>query len=179
MVSLTLEDGRTGHVQFNSQGDRVGSVYDIVNAQIPVGNQAHCRTRSCTPSLVPVGTYGFPQKLEDPGPSRGQTAHLSIDVARIQWPGNYRLTAVRKICLKYGKRGECVEHVEREVAVAPPSFKRKTHLKVVTIQSTPFVNHVLKLPGMSCNSSDRPDVLKAQVDCSHTNTTTGLYNISV
>uniref|UniRef100_A0A0X3P648 Glutamate [NMDA] receptor subunit 1 n=1 Tax=Schistocephalus solidus TaxID=70667 RepID=A0A0X3P648_SCHSO len=173
MISVTLEDGQTGHVQFDSQGDRVGSVYDIVNAQLPGGNQAHCHTRPCSPSLVPVGTYGFSQKLDDPRTPGVKTAQLSIDVARIHWPGHYRLTAVRKICLKRGQRGECANHVEREVPVAPPSFKRKTHLKVVTIQSTPFVNRVLKLPGMRCNSSDRPDVLKAQVDCTHTNATTG------
>ncbi|VDL93227.1 unnamed protein product [Schistocephalus solidus] len=133
MISVTLEDGQTGHVQFDSQGDRVGSVYDIVNAQLPGGNQAHCHTRPCSPSLVPVGTYGFSQvspKLDDPRTPGVKTAQLSIDVARIHWPGHYRLTAVRKICLKRGQRGECANHVEREVPVAPPSFKRKTHLKV-------------------------------------------------
>lgn len=51
--------------------------------------------------------------------------------------------------------------------------------QVVTIQSTPFVDHVLKPPGGRCNTSNRVEDLKFQVECTHTNATTGASACSV
>ncbi|VEL31652.1 unnamed protein product [Protopolystoma xenopodis] len=44
---------------------------------------------------------------------------------------------------------------------------------VVTVQSTPFVEHRVKAEGTSCRSSSDPAVLRAEVDCNHTEPSTG------
>ncbi len=53
-MSVVLEDGETGHVAFDNRGDRVGSLYDIVNVQPRHGGRS--KTSS---NLVVVGKYGM------------------------------------------------------------------------------------------------------------------------
>ncbi|KAL5965380.1 Glutamate NMDA receptor subunit 1 [Taenia solium] len=165
MIGVVLEDGETGHVGFDSRGDRVGSLYDIVNVQ----PRSDCRehSNSCRFTINAVGKYGLVQTNKDSKVSR-----LSIDTAHIFWPGNYKQKKVTNICVKkHARNNECLEYATR--LLPPPSFKKKTHLKVVTIQSTPFVDHVLKPPGGRCNTSDHVEDLRYQVECTHTNATTG------
>ncbi|KAM3178128.1 hypothetical protein ACTXT7_003201 [Hymenolepis weldensis] len=96
---------------------------------------------------------------------------FSVEIERIYWPGNYRAIKLSDICTKRNSRtNECIERAMRPRP--PPSSKKKTHLKVVTIQSTPFVDYVPKPPGGQCNTSDRVEDLKFQVPCTHTNATT-------
>ncbi|VDN96097.1 unnamed protein product [Rodentolepis nana] len=162
MTEVIFEDGETGHVEFDSHGDRVGALYDIVNVQ-PHGN---CGTpKSCKPVINSVGKYVQAKR----GPTKSQ---FSIETERIYWPGNYRVLKPSDICTKRNPRtNECIERAMRPRP--PPSSKKKTHLKVVTIQSTPFVDYVPKPPGGQCNTSNRVEDLKFQVPCTHTNASTG------
>ncbi|CUT99377.1 nmda type glutamate receptor [Echinococcus multilocularis] len=171
MIGVVLEDGETGHVEFDSRGDRVGSLYDIVNVQPRSDCQEH--SSSCRSTINTVGKYGLVQNSKGSKVSR-----LSLDTAHIYWPGNYKQKKVTDICVKrHARTNECLERATR--LLPPPSFKKKTHLKVVTIQSTPFVDHVLKPPGGRCNTSDHVEELKFQVECTHTNATTGASACSV
>ncbi|KAL5106417.1 Glutamate NMDA receptor subunit 1 [Taenia crassiceps] len=167
MVGVVLEDGETGYVEFDSRGDRVGSLYDIVNVQ----PRSDCREHSslCRSTINTVGKYGLVQTNKGSKVSR-----LSINMAHIFWPGNYKQKKATDNCVKkHARTNECLEYASR--LLPPPSFKKKTHLKVVTIQSTPFVDHVLKPPGGRCNTSDHGEDLKFQVECTHTNATTGFF----
>lgn len=59
MIGVVLEDGETGHVEFDSRGDRVGSLYDIVNVQLRSDCREH--SSSCRSILNTVGKYGLVQ----------------------------------------------------------------------------------------------------------------------
>lgn len=68
MTSVVLDDGQTGHVQFDARGDRFGSLYNVVNVQSmqldghkSCQPSAHSSGSPCKPTLVSVGTYGIRQ----------------------------------------------------------------------------------------------------------------------
>ncbi|VDD76136.1 unnamed protein product [Mesocestoides corti] len=120
MTSVVFEDGATGHVQFDSRGDRVGSLYKVVNVQ----PQSNCRASRCEPNLVVVGKYGLVHTSD-----KQKAPRLTVDTQRIFWPGGYRLTKAVDVCVKTKPRtNECLEKAVK--FLPPPSFKKKTHLKV-------------------------------------------------
>uniref|UniRef100_A0A158QED3 ANF_receptor domain-containing protein n=1 Tax=Hymenolepis diminuta TaxID=6216 RepID=A0A158QED3_HYMDI len=163
MTEVIFEDGETGHVEFDSHGDRVGALYDIVNVQ--PHSDCGVPKPSCKPVINTVGKYVQAKR-------GSKKPRFSIEIDRIYWPGNYRAMKPSDICTKRNSRtNECIERAMRPRP--PPSSKKKTHLKVVTIQSTPFVDYVPKPSGGQCNTSDRVEDLKFQVPCTHTNATTG------
>lgn len=67
MLGVVLQDGETGHVEFDARGDRVGSLYKIVNVQPRecAGRRA-CSGGGSRPAmesgnLATVGTFGIPE----------------------------------------------------------------------------------------------------------------------
>ncbi|VDM24978.1 unnamed protein product [Hydatigera taeniaeformis] len=122
MIGVVLEDGETGHVEFDDRGDRVGSLYDIVNVQPRSGCKEH--SDLCRPAINTVGKYGLMQ-----GNKVSKLPRLLVDTAHIYWPGNYEQKKVTDICVKkHARKNECLEYATR--LLPPPSFKKKTHLKV-------------------------------------------------
>ncbi|CAH8644102.1 unnamed protein product [Heterobilharzia americana] len=77
------------------------------------------------------------------------------------------------VCIERTNDGQCHKTEKRLVHTAPISFKKKTHLKVVTIESVPFVHTRPKLSD-KCNESDDPLVFKAEIECMHTDPVTGV-----
>ncbi|KAM3178127.1 hypothetical protein ACTXT7_003200 [Hymenolepis weldensis] len=55
MTEVIFEDGETGHVEFDSHGDRVGALYDIVNVQ--PHSDCGVPKPSCKPVINIVGKY--------------------------------------------------------------------------------------------------------------------------
>lgn len=55
MTEVIFEDGETGHVEFDSHGDRVGALYDIVNVQ--PHSDCGVSKPSCRPVINTVGKY--------------------------------------------------------------------------------------------------------------------------
>ncbi|CAH8591050.1 unnamed protein product [Schistosoma turkestanicum] len=178
MLAMNLTDGRTGHLEFNEYGDRIKPIYDIVNAQIINQDMNNLSSQKSfefeRPTLVSVGSYGVPQPTplewlsDEPHP-----ALLSINLSKLIWPGNSIVKRQQLVCIQRASDGKCQKTEKRLVHAAPISFKKKTHLKVVTIQSVPFVFTRPKLNN-KCNESDDPLVFKTEIECTHTDPTTGV-----
>ena len=58
MIGVSFEDGETGHVEFDSRGDRVGALYEIVNVQPHSACDESSRQCRST-ALNTVGSYGL------------------------------------------------------------------------------------------------------------------------
>ncbi|CAH8651352.1 unnamed protein product [Schistosoma haematobium] len=178
MLAMNLTDGRTGHLEFNEYGDRIKPIYDIVNAQITnqdINNLSAQKSFEFErPTLVSVGSYGVHQPTpmewlsDEPHPSL-----LSINLSKLIWPGNSIVKRQQLVCIQRANDGKCQKTEKRLVHAAPISFKKKTHLKVVTIESIPFVQTRPKLTD-KCNESDDPLVFKTEIECTHTDPTTGV-----
>ncbi|TPP56628.1 Glutamate [NMDA] receptor subunit 1, partial [Fasciola gigantica] len=184
MLRVNLPDGRTGQVEFDRKGDRVRPVYEIVNAQL-LDPQGALFTQPLDkalefkrPDLVSVGRYGVPQPTplewtsDIPYPTM-----LSINMSALIWPGNSMVQRNQMVCVQKDTAGICQKTEKRLISAAPISFKKKRHLKVVTVHSIPFIYHRLKPPGTKCNESDDPLVPKMEVECKHTDPVTG--NVTV
>ncbi|KAF8569912.1 hypothetical protein P879_03250 [Paragonimus westermani] len=185
-LQVNFTDGMTGRVEFDEHGDRVRPVYEIVNAQLlpdSAGTRAahphssksvHPTYGFKRPELVTVGRYGIPQPdplewySDIPYPSM-----LSLDMVNLIWPGNNIVRRHQLVCVKKDTSGICQQTEKKLVAAAPISFRKKTHLKVVTSESVPFVHARPKLAGERCNESDDPTSPKMEVNCTHTNPETG------
>ena len=65
---------------------------------------------------------------------RNKTPRLSIDTSSIYWPGNYKqIKSAEGACVKKSPyTNECLKHAPR--VLPPPSFKKKTHLKVAHLE---------------------------------------------
>ncbi|CAH8655530.1 unnamed protein product [Schistosoma rodhaini] len=178
MLAMNFTDGRTGHLEFNEYGDRIKPIYDIVNAQITnqdINNLSAQKSFEFErPTLVSVGSYGVHQPTpmewisDEPHPSL-----LSINLSKLIWPGNSIVKRQQLVCIQRANDGKCQKTEKRLVHAAPISFKKKTHLKVVTIESVPFVQTHPKLSD-KCNESDDPLVFKTEIECTHTDPTTGI-----
>ncbi|TNN11154.1 Glutamate [NMDA] receptor subunit 1 [Schistosoma japonicum] len=178
MLAMNLTDGRTGHLEFNEYGDRIKPIYDIVNAQIINQDMNGLSTPKSIeferPTLVSVGSYGVPQPTpiewlsDEPHPPL-----LSINSSKLVWPGNSIVKRQQLVCIQRANDGKCQKTEKRLVHAAPISFKKKTHLKVVTIESVPFVHTRPKLND-KCKESDDPSVFKAEIECTHTDPVTGV-----
>ncbi|KER23769.1 hypothetical protein T265_08421 [Opisthorchis viverrini] len=187
MLQVNFSDGRTGRIEFDQHGDRVRPVYEIVNAQFPRGQISDTGTVTQTsglsgsafgfqrPELVPIGHYGNPQPIpllwysSIPYPKL-----LSINMSAIVWPGNLIDQRAQLVCVQRNEDGTCRQTDKQVIASAPLSFKKKTHLRVVTALSKPFVNRRPKLSGERCNESDDPTQPRMEVECTHTDPDTGV-----
>nr|CAH8871570.1 unnamed protein product [Trichobilharzia regenti] len=178
MISMNLTDGRTGRLEFDEYGDRINPIYDVVNAQLTNHEISDSSSQKSfefeRPTLVSVGSYGLPQPTpmewtsDEPYPSL-----LSINFSKLVWPGNSVVKRRQMVCIQRNSDGQCHKTEKRLVHATPISFKKKTHLKVVTIESIPFVHTRPKLNG-KCNESDDTSVVKAEVECTHTDPVTGV-----
>ncbi|CAL8100359.1 unnamed protein product [Calicophoron daubneyi] len=180
MLKVRFEDGRTGRVEFDENGDRVRPIYEIVNAQM-AGERTSSGTHLPGPSvfkrpdLVTVGSYGIPQVppsdwLSDiPYPLM-----LSVNMSMLVWPGNSIVERYQLVCVKRDKEDHCHSTEKRLVPAAPISFKKKTHLTVVTSKSIPFVYTRPKRQDERCNESDDPLMPRMEVECTHTDPVTGV-----
>ncbi|THD20762.1 putative ionotropic receptor iGluR [Fasciola hepatica] len=179
MLRVNLSDGRTGQVEFDRKGDRVRPIYEIVNAQL-LDPQGALFTQPLDkafefkrPDLVSVGRYGVPQPTplewtsDIPYPTM-----LSINMSALIWPGNSMVQRNQMVCVQKDTAGICQKTEKRLISAAPISFKKKRHLKVVTVHSIPFIYHRLKPPGTKCNESDDPLAPKMEVECKHTDPVT-------
>uniref|UniRef100_A0A1I8I4V2 PBPe domain-containing protein n=1 Tax=Macrostomum lignano TaxID=282301 RepID=A0A1I8I4V2_9PLAT len=177
LVAVEFNDGATGRVAFDANGDRRHAVYQIVNAD-------------ATGRLIQVGTYGVPITIDPAGPSAarplpgvsiaagrdaigvgGYVSLLNVSMELVRWPGNMTYRRHMKDTCTPGGHGRCWRGVgrggggSREVAGAPFSFKRKTTLRVVTKLSKPFVLNRTKEANMSCMYNPNPVNFSGEVDC--------------
>nr|QQY02514.1 glutamate receptor ionotropic, NMDA 1 [Cryptocotyle lingua] len=191
MLQVNFSDGRTGRVEFDQRGDRVRPVYEIVNAQFPREELSGTATQTSglggsvfgfqRPELVPIGQYGNQQGDNLPIPLSWYSPIpyprlLSINMSAIVWPGNLIDRRAQLVCVQRDEEGACRQTDKQIMPSAPISFKKKTHLRVVTALSKPFVNKRPKLPGERCNESDEPTQPKMEVECTHTDPETGVVS---
>ncbi|CAH8491354.1 unnamed protein product [Dicrocoelium dendriticum] len=177
MLQVNFTDGRTGPIEFDTNGDRVRPMYEIVNAQLVAdpSNAAKSSFGFQRPELVPVGLYGLPQ----PTPTHWYSSFpypnlLLINMSALIWPSNSVVRRRQLVCIQRDPDGRCRQTEKQTVPAAPMSFKKKTHLKVVTAISVPFVHARPKPPDRKCNESIDPWLPKMEVECTHTDPLTGV-----